>query len=336
MESRRASIELIYEGKNITADIAPDLKEFKFNDNASGMADDVTVELKDNKGKWLSIWAPQKGDIIKPTIITQNWRREGDEQRLFCGTFLVDEPKYSGPPRVLSLGAVSVPANTGFMTTEKSRTWDSASIKKIAQTIAASAGLQLFFDSKSNPVVDFLEQSDTSDVSFLFDLCLQNGLAMKLYNNRIIIFNEAEYEAKPAVATHTMSEMIHWDAKTTFTDTGYDGCKVEYMDPDTGESLSYTFRAPGKKGKKIYKVNETAQSLAEAQRLTKAKLRELNKKEYTFSFTTDGCPEQVSSQTVNINGFGFFDGKYYIDRIERKVGGGTTATLDLHRVLEGY
>jgi phage protein D len=69
MDTRRAYVEIIYEGKNITDNIAPDLKNFSYNDNASGTADDITIELKDNLGKWIEGWAPTKGDIINATII---------------------------------------------------------------------------------------------------------------------------------------------------------------------------------------------------------------------------------------------------------------------------
>lgn len=337
MEARRATIELVYQGKNITKDIAPDLIGFTYNDNASGTSDDISIELKDNLRKWITSWAPRKGDVVKPTIVISDWQYEGDKQKLFCGTFLVDEPSYSGPPRVLSIGAVAVPANTGFMTTEKSRTWDRASVKKIAQTIASSAGLQLVFDSKVNPVIGFIEQSDTPDVSFLFDVCQKSGLAMKLYNNKIVIFNEAEYESKDTVATLIESDMISWSAKTTWTDTGYDGCKVEYTDPDNGETLSYTFWAPGRKGrKKVYKENSSAKSIAEAQRLAKAKLRELNKKEYAFGCTLPLRSDLCASQTIKIEDFGLYEGNYYIDKIGYTIGGGSTMTLDLHRCLEGY
>lgn len=337
MGSRRVSIELIYQGKNITEDIAPDLLRFAYSDNATGMADDVTIELKDNNRKWISSWAPNKGDIIKPSIITTDWRYGGDNCRLFCGTFLVDVPSYSGPPRIMALGGIAVPVNTGFMTTQKSRTWESASIKKIAQTIANNAELKLHFDSKLNPVIQFIEQSEEADVSFLLNVCKSAGLAMKLYNQKIVIYNEVEYEAKAPVATLIESDMENWSANTSWTDTGYDGCKVEYTDPDSGATLSYTFWAPGRKnGKKVFKENCEAKSHADAQRLAKAKLRELNKKEYSFSCTLPIRLDLCAGQAVNLESFGRFDGKYFIDKIGYTVGGGSTISLDLHRCLEGY
>ena len=336
METRRASIELLYEGTNITKYIEADLLSFSYTDNASGEANDVSIELKDNNKKWIDGWAPTKGDIVKPTILTTNWEKEGDSQSLSCGAFIVDEPSYSGRPRKLTLGAVSTPSDTNFMTTNKSKTWQSATVKSIAQYIADTAGVGLYFDSSTNPVVDYIEQSETPDVSFLFDLCKNNSLAMKLYNQKIVIFNETEYEAKDAVMTIAEENVISWQGKTTFTDTGYDGCLIKYTNPTSGETVSYTFTAPNKTGSKVYQMNETASSLAEAERKAKAKLRELNKKEYTMSMELPGNLKLFSSHTVTVSGFGMFDGTYYLDKVTRKIGSGFTVSLEMHKVLEGY
>jgi Phage protein D len=344
MDPRKAFIELNYEGKNITDDTAPDLKSFTYNDNASGTADDVSIELKDDRGKWISNWAPTKGDIIKPIIKTTDWNYVGDSQSLACGTFLVDDLGYSGRPRVLNIGAISAPSNSDFMTVEKSTTWQGATVQKIAQTIIDKTNktikgtqkLKLMFDSKANPIIDFVEQSKTPDVSFLLDICQKNGLAMKLHNNQIIMFNEQAYEAKKSVLTLAENDLTNWSAKTSFTDTGYDGCKTAYVNPNTGELLSYTFKAPGRTGNKIYVDNETLNSLAEAERYARCKLREINKKEYELSIEIIGNLKLVASQVITITDLGIFNGNYYIDKVSHTIGSGFSTALDIHKCLSGY
>jgi phage protein D len=336
MKTRRASIQLIYEGKNITDDVTPDLKSFTYNDNASGMSDDVSIELKDDSRKWISSWAPAKGDIIIPAIITENWNFEGDYQSLDCGRFVIDEPSYSGRPRVLSLGAISAPADSDFMTVERSRTWQKASLKKIAQTIAGHAKLDLFFNSSSNPVIPFVEQSRESDAAFLSNLCQKNGLAIKIYNQEIVIFNEMEYEAGSPVMTIGEIDLLQWNARTTFTDTGYDGCKIAYTNPKSNTTFTYTFKPSGRTGSKIYRMNETAGSLAEAEQYARCKLRELNKKEYVLSLELPGNLELFPTQVVTVKDLGIFNGNYYIDKVSHKIGGGFTTSLELHQCLVGY
>jgi len=195
----------------------------------------------------------------------------------------------------------------------------------------------LIYDSKADPITDFLEQSEESDASFLYNICQRNGLAMKLYDKRIVIFDETIYEAKKAVMTIREEDMLPgWNCGSSLTDSGYDGCRTVYVDMATGELIDYLYRIPGRKGSKIYHVNEECLSIAEAERLAKSAVREKNKNEFTFSCSIPGNLSLVSSQTVIIEGFGKFDGKYYIDQASRKLGLGLVTSLNMHRVLGGY
>ena len=89
--ARRTSVELIYEGVNISEDIAPYLEGFTYTDNMHGKADEISVTLNNRSGRWSGDWLPQKSDRIRAAIIVSNWRQAGDAQRLFCGEFSVDD-----------------------------------------------------------------------------------------------------------------------------------------------------------------------------------------------------------------------------------------------------
>lgn len=335
MESRRAIIDIIYEGKNISADIAKDLISFSYEDVASGASDNIDITLKDESKKWLGSWAPLEGDKITATIKTTNWRREGDSQRLTCGSFIVDEISHAGRPIVVNIGAIAVPANTDFRETKKSKTWNKATMSKVASTIASNAKLSLVFDA-TDFLIDFVEQSETEDISFLYDLCKKNGLAMKVYSNKLVIFNETKYEAKKAIATIKESDLLsNWNGKITLTNAGYSGILVEYTLPKNNKKYTYRYNIPGAKTSKILKLNESVTSIAEAERLGKAKLREENKKGTTLSIEVPLNLQLLASCNVNIEDLGRFNGKYYIDKATHTIGNSTTK-LELHKVLEGY
>jgi len=336
MNARRASINIQYQNTDITAEIANDLLSFEFNDNASGSADDIKITLKDDSGRWMGSWVPKKGNIIKASIKTENWRYEGDSQLMNCGVFAVDRAEFSGRSRVVNIGAISAPANSNFMTVERSKTWQLANIKKIAESIANSNNLGLFYDTDYNPTIEFIEQKETSDASFLHELCTKNGLALKIYNNKIVIYREQEYESKKEIATISETDMISWQASFSENDTGYDACTVEYTNSKTKKTITYTFRAPGRNGNKIYKENLEISNYAEAERLAKAKLRELNKQETVMNIVLPGNVELLATNTVVIVGMGFFDGKYFIDKAIHSIGSGYQTSLELHKVLEGY
>src|SRR5690606_25054093 len=48
----RTWVELQYNGAMITHDIAPDLLGFTYTDNEPGKADDISITLKNDHGKW--------------------------------------------------------------------------------------------------------------------------------------------------------------------------------------------------------------------------------------------------------------------------------------------
>lgn len=335
MLTRRTSIKVVYEDKDITRDIEKDVMGFSYTDNASGTADDISITLRDNNKKWINEWKPTKGDRIEISIETLNWRHEGDNQRLNCGKFMVDDVDYSGRPRSLTIGAISTPANSDFMQVPKNRTWSHSSLKEIATSLTKNYHIGLFYDTNANPIIQFIEQSDQSDSSFLLDLCKKNGLAIKIYNEKLVIFSEQEYESKKSVDILDEKDMLSWSAKNSWADTGYKSCEVAYTDPVTNNNYKYIFTDAKSQSNKVYKVNETVSSYAEAQVLAKSILRERNKTEHTFSFSVPGNVKLVASSCVDIVGFGLFDGKYYIDKVTHNING-FTSNVDTHRVLEGY
>ena len=67
--ARYAEVSLIYEGKNISRDIAPYMVSFSYTDNSADKADDISLTLEDRERLWCSDWFPSKGDTIKASII---------------------------------------------------------------------------------------------------------------------------------------------------------------------------------------------------------------------------------------------------------------------------
>lgn len=335
MKTRRANPIIYYEGTNITKNLEKEIKSFSFTDVASGSSDTIQLKVHDITKKWLTNWAPKKGDVITAAIEVENWNSEGDNRTFSCGQFIVDRPRYRGRPIELSLNAAALPNNTSFTTTEKSRTWNKATLEKIAQKISAENNLNLVFDSSLNPKIEYVEQSEVSDKVFLNDLCTRYGVVMKIYKEKIVLYNEKEYEEKSTVTTIDESELEDWDLDPNLTDSGYDGVTITYFDPTTEERKKYTFTIPGEEGKKILKVNDLVFSLSEAETKAKAALRSKNKSEIILKGKLSGGTFLIAGSTVDITSFGEYSGKYYIDRITHTVKPYKMG-LEMHKVLEGY
>ena len=158
--------------------------------------------------KFLKGWLPKKGDRITASLTFKNWTKEGADKKLSCGDFLLDEMKMTGGPLVATLGGISIPTNSAIKSTNRTKTWKKVSIKQIAQEIAKRYGLKLIFDGP-NYTIKSIEQTDKSDSSFLYDLCKDYGLGMKVYKNKIVIWGKSKHEGKKATATIKRADFIH-------------------------------------------------------------------------------------------------------------------------------
>lgn len=328
MQARQSYVTVKYNGKDITKTITDYVEGFEYVDNASGTADTVTLKLNNKSGKWSGSWIPVQGDYVEPAIKVTNWKKEGDNRTLNCGYFLIDDLKYSGPPDIAEIGGIATPINTDFNVTKKSKTWKKTTVKGILSTISSTAGISLYF-SGQDYTIEEMEQSDQEDVTFAFNLCASYNLAMKLYNRKMVVFDQTDYEKKASSLSIDKSKCSAWDLSKSMT-RAYDGVQIAYTDSKTNKTLKYKFML--KNGSRLLKLNETAESLQDAEIKAKAKLLEHNRKCQVISLTTRGDLKYIACKNIDVTGFGKLDGKYYIDAVthSKDANGGYTVTLDLH------
>lgn len=349
MEARRILTIIKYNNKDISADISKYLKSISYTDNLSGEADDLQITLEDKAGLWQSTWMPEKGALLDVMLQQKYWQTlSALPQSLRLGLFEIDEITSSGYPSEVQIKAVSVPDNNTLRGTERSRSWEKAKLQVIANDIASAAGMSLFWDTEENPVLDRAEQTEQSDLSFLYAICKDKGLALKISDKKIIVFDEAKYEAEKAKITIVKPGTVYKKEsgmKYLFVGTGYSlrtkirdiyaACRVSYQQGSSKSNIEATYTVAGKKGKTL-QVNEQVESVAEALNLAKKRLREKNKDEVTGSLNMLGNFVLLSGVTVNLLGFGAFDGRYLITRASHDIGGGYTTNIDVRRCLNGY
>lgn len=329
--ARRASISVTYEHVNITDEIKGSVKTLTYTDVASGESDSLSLSLQDREKKWMGSWAPRKGDHISASAAFQDWDGEGDGWGLYCGLFEVDDISMSGPPAECTIGAVSIPRSTAFNEEERTKNWEEVTVKEIAEEIASRAGISLYYEAEDIPVKS-MEQDKQTDCKFLYAVCEKYGLAMKVFAEKIVIFDEAVYEAaQPAADLRYEDFAAGYQYKSTLEGT-YTGAKIAYSDPATGEDHIVTVGG----GDRIKEINEEADSAADAQKKAIAALNNANKKDTTFSGTVKAKKELIASRCIRISGFGVPDGIYYLDKVVTKISGSGASqqSIEAHKV--GY
>lgn len=237
-EGRRASVVIDYNGKNIDEYLQSELISFTYKDAGSGEQDDISLQLDDRGGKWLRAWKPDEGDKIKAVISTINWEKDGQKLKLPCGTFEVDTVEPSGPPDIVDIKAMAIPTGgRDSLRTKRSKSWEKTTLKTVAGEIATRAKLKLSWQSKSNPSYDQLEMSEQTDFNFLLETAKGEGLAVKITNSQLVIFEEEEFEKGKPVFTieRGKSDVISYKFENIATDTVYAKCIIEYRSTTTVE-----------------------------------------------------------------------------------------------------
>lgn len=325
-EPRKANVSVQYNGKNITTKLSEFMKFFSYTDAASGESDSISLNLMNIDKRWLNQWYPEKGDNILAQIITKNWFAEGDNKTFKCGSFTIDDISFEGRPLSGTIGALSIPVTESFKSTERTKTWNSITIKSIAAEIAKRAKISLSYEASAIKI-DTIEQSGQTDCEFLFRLCEAYGLAMKVYSNKIVIFDESIYEKKASVATVNEEDMLSWSYNTTLTKT-YTGAELTYTDATTGKDIVVKVGT----GNRYLKVNERAGSPKDAELKALAKLNNANKKMTTMQITIMANPKIVATSNIEVSGLGKLNGKYAVDKVSHSIGKGYTMQLELRRI----
>lgn len=327
---RRAEIEVVYEGKNITTPVDRYLESFSYSDIASGESDRIQMDLHDIGKEWTDAWMPSKGDRVSGAVILHNWTEDGKTKKIHCGEFELDEMSFSGRPMKCGFGAVSIPRNEPFNVQARAKTWEGITIRQIAEEIAGRAGIALYYEA-DDIEIKIIEQNEETDCKFLYSVCADYGLAMKVYANRIIIFDEEDYEGRPSVRAVDETDMEGWDYQSTMAGT-YTGAAIRFSDPNDGEEYEVTIGG----GSRILEINENADSIEDAERKGIARLNNENKKAVTMKITMMADPALAAALCIDITGMGGkINGKYYIDKVTTKKSGngGCKMSLETHRVV---
>ena len=198
----------------------------------------------------------------------------------------------------------------------------------------------MMFESSCDPTYDRKEQVQLSDILFLKELCDNAGISLKATDSQLVLFDAADYESKPAITDieRGASNVKSYRFGTSTNDTKYARCHVSYTDPQSGETIEYTYtpRVSDQEGQTL-EINERVKDRNEARNLTMRRLRQKNKREFQAEFTLVGDTRLVAGVNMNVIGYGMFDGKYIIETATHSVtASGYTVQLKLRRVLEGY
>jgi hypothetical protein len=337
MEAMRSKLIVKYNGVDATDTISDDSESFSWKDNADGSADTVTVTLNNQTQKWMNGYFPSDKDTFKAWIQTSEWAVDKKDGKLYCGSFSVDSLSFSGFPETLSLSGISMPTNNNFSVRQKNKTWSKTTLKTILSDIAKNAGIELSFDA-TDVSIDEAKQTGKTDLSFAYSLCSEYDIGMKLYNKKIVAYDKTRYEKKDARYTIKRTDLGGSGAYsiTRQVTDRYDSVKIQYTN-GSGDTLTYEYTAPGESGRRQMYITTKAESLSDAEKKAKAKLRENRRNSQTVTLKLMGSAKYAAAECFQLSGFGELDGKYFADTVTHsKSGGKYTVTITAHLTVTDF
>ena len=169
-------------------------------------------------------------------------------------------------------------------------------------------------------------------------LCQDAGISLKVTAGIIVLFDASVYEKKSAIREikQGTADVKTYRFSTSTNDTKYGRCHVVYTDPQMAQTIEYLYTPRGSEASApTLEINERVTSREQARQLAMRRLRQKNRNEFKAGFTLTGDTRLVAGVTVNVVGWGMFDGKYIIEKATHNVtASGHTVQVDLRRVLE--
>ena len=325
--TRQVNVGIKYMAVDATKIFSSALSKFSYTDEAHSNSDRISMECDNIDGRWGNNWYPDPFDRIEPKLIysPDHW----PDIEYPCGAFYVDTVDLTWPDRVINFEAVSKPIVQDFTVTEKSKTWQAVTLQKIAQELTGNAGLTLVFDAADTAIIDSVEQSKQTDSDFLKKVCDDYGKKMKVYSDKIIIYDLAAYEAKESVLT--INGDICTDCHFTSTAQGsYTGARLAYTDSKKKTTIDVSVGTP----ERLLYLNQSVKTEAEALEKARNALNDANRQAATVSFGITVPRFIAASSVVTLELFGGrVDGRYFVTKVSFDVSNGNfKETIEAYKI----
>lgn len=350
-KSTSASLYVKYKNKNISYAIKPFVQGFTFSKTIAGQGDSFSFTLVDPEHKWLGTWKPKTSSDLYASA--SHWGFDGTStiRKVVFGHFAINSINVKAPPSTVSITATSIPKGKGTKT-KRTQTYKKCTMRSVTTIIAKRLGVKLLYKANSTPSYDVLEQTKENDLTFLKRICSENGFSIKISTKYLTILDDAGLEARApkSIIKRSNKRLKSYDFTETLTGL-YRSCKIYYAEE---KEYEYTVGKEKKKKKKkifhsqvftpknapvgdVLMIEEKFKNQASAKRKAQNKLREANKDALTGTLNFVGLLNANEGDTVNLSGFGSYDGKYIIVSYSGSfTTSGTESTLEIRKCLAGY
>lgn len=311
-------VTVLYNGKDITADLSSSLLSVTYEDKSEGESDEISLTLEDSAHLWKGSWYPTKGDTLEVTIAFG--------AILKCGTFEIDEIELSGPPDVVSIRGLAAGIKKALRT-KKSRGYDEQTLKQIAEKVAKDNGLTI--DGKI-PDIRFnrITQHRETDLGFLKRIGYEYGVLFSVRDKKLTFTTMYDVEKGKAVLTLSRNDLSSFSLRDKTSDT-FKKAKVRYHNPADNkvvenEQGSADLEYENATAEDTLEIRTKAETPQQAEAKAKAALYRANSRQQEGRIATEGNTLLLAGNAIELIGLGVLSGKYTIlsstHRVDRNSG----------------
>lgn len=331
---RKPAFKIIYDNRDITADVSAHVLSIGYTDNDEKEADEIDLSFEDVEALWRNSWYPQKGSKIKLSI------GYDDGALVDCGTFDIDEITIQGPPDTITIRGIAA----GFkkaMRTKKSRGFENQTLRQIAQAIARENGLTIV-GTIANIKFVRATQNREKDLSFLARIAGEYGYLFSVRESKLIFTSQVEIENGQPVLSIDRGELRSYSIKDKTSET-YKDASAKYHNPGDGKIKEAKVNTLSNADNVTYKqistedtleIRTKAETPAQADAKATAALHKKNSRQREGTLGMEGAPSLVAGNNFTLTGLGELSGKYYIKKSAHRIdkGSGYTTSVDIKQI----
>lgn len=302
------AFKITYNGKNVTADLAPYVEEISHTDRLSGQADELELVLSNADGRWQKSWYPTKGAELSLEYGYSHL------PLVSAGSFEVDEVELAGPPDTVRIKALSAGLSKQART-RQGKAYENTTLIAIVSTLAKK--LKAKVSGTIAPIsIPKATQYGETDWAFLVRLCREYGYEIKLADNNqtLVVTKLKDLAAGGTVATLRKSDCSSYTYLDKIAEVPAKST-AKHFDPAKKQLVQSTATGTGGAGQASSderKRHVQAKTPAQAQAIAQAEQErhELDKTELTLNLP--GNPKLVAGAAIKVVEWDALNGEYLI------------------------
>lgn len=334
---REPFFRLVYEGVDITDDLAMWPTSITYTDKRHGESDEVRVTVHNATGQWLDAWHPDEGNRFTLDYgYVDEWAPAGE--------FTIDEVEAEGDAGGdrMTFKGLAAP-KTQALRTPKHEAYEDQSLAEIVEKIAGRHGLTVEGEIE-DAQFERVTQNGERDLQFLKRLADDYGHYFTVKGSQLVFTSRDGLRAREPVRTIDRKTWLGQQLKRyrlrTADHVAASKAEVRYHHPQRKQIVGAEASSAEDMGLvtasgDVIKAEVRVENDEQAKRVAKSRLDSRNAGKQTGSLSLVGDPLLVAGSVIALTSFGRYDGRWLVvSSTHRMQRSGYETEIEIERITD--